>query len=458
MGEEMREGDLLAGRYRIGRRLGRGAMGEVRAAEHLLLKELVAVKFMTAERCQDDHAVARFLQEARAVRKIMSDHVVRVLDVAVKDDGVPYIVMEYLEGRDLAAKLATSKRVSVREAATWIIEACEGVGEAHRMGVIHRDLKPANLFLLERPNGTSTVKVLDFGISKSTRVAPATMDAANTERSAGLTGARAVLGSPSYMAPEQMDAPHDVDGRCDIWSLGVTLFELVTGEVPFGGHSILQIYTNIRSGDPERWRGKLCAVPRPLAAVIEKCLAVDRNDRFATTAELGAALAPLMTLANADRAPVERKRTGIRWSAALGPAVLLLVGIGALQRISHSREAPVPTTSSGASSATTGKPSSMLAANAVTLLAPGASLTTVDAHPSEVTDPHDFAAQIDAPAGTVARLPVHLPPAVRPNATIALTRDAASSTPVSVGTDGGNQVAPAGSAAVDFDEIYGSQK
>jgi eukaryotic-like serine/threonine-protein kinase len=456
----MREGDVLAGRYRIGRRLGRGSMGEVVAAEHLLLKEPVAIKFMTAERCQDEHAVARFLQEARAVRKIQNNHVVRVLDVAVQDDGVPYIVMEYLEGKDLAALLATPKRVSVRDATSWILEACEGVGEAHRMGVVHRDLKPANLFLLEQPDGKSTIKVLDFGISKSTRVAAATLDAGNTEPSARLTGARAILGSPSYMAPEQMDAPQDVDGRSDVWSLGVTLFELVTGELPFGGQTILQIYTSIRSGDPDRWRRLLVPFPAPLAAVIEKCLAVDRNDRFATTAELAAALAPLATPETIPPAPTGRLRRGRTWalgSAALSALVLTLAGFAVAQRASLSRKAPPPAPSLVASAAH-GEPLPILAANAG-LLADSAPVTTVDARPTETTDPHDSAAPGERTRPGVSPAPTRLPSGAQPGAPGALAFDGAiASNAPAAGTDAGSRAPSASSSAVDFDEIYGSQK
>jgi serine/threonine-protein kinase len=458
----MREGDVLAGRYRIGRRLGEGSMGEVVAAEHLLLKEPVAIKFMTAERCQDEHAIARFLQEARAVRRIQNDHVVRVLDVAVQDDGVPYLVMEYLEGKDLAAMLASSKRVSIRDATTWILEACEGVGEAHRMGIVHRDLKPANLFLREGPNGKPTIKVLDFGISKTTRVAPATLDAGNTEPSARLTGARAILGSPSYMAPEQMDAPQDVDARSDIWSLGVTLFELVTGELPFSGQTILQIYTSIRSGDPDRWRRQLATVPGPLATVIEKCLAVDRNDRFASTAELAAALAPLVTSeasAPAPAGPLRPRRTRALGAAALTALVLTLAGIAVAQRTSLARKAPSPAPSPVASAAP-GEPLPMLAANSAGLLADSAPLTTLDTQPTDTTEPHHSATLGERThPGAGSSGPTRQPSGAQPEAPGALVFDAAvASSAQAAGADAGNRAPPASPGAIDFDEIYGSQK
>lgn len=165
--EGVREGEDLAGKYRIGARLGMGAMGLVVAARHNLLGQNVAIKFLLADRLEQADAIPRFIQEARSAMSIQNEHVVRVLDVAVLDSGVPYIVMEHLEGTDLATRLRKRGPLAIEEAIDHVLEASEAIAEAHHSGIIHRDLKPANLFLLERRGAPATIKVLDFGISKS---------------------------------------------------------------------------------------------------------------------------------------------------------------------------------------------------------------------------------------------------------------------------------------------------
>src|SRR5579859_1378476 len=156
----LREDDVLANEYRIGTTLGAGATAMVVAARHLLLGQQVAIKFLLVDPQDEADAVERFLHEARAAMRIQSEHVVRVHDVAVLASGVPYMVMEYLEGADLASVLAARKRLGLEEAVDCILEACEAISEAHGLGIVHRDLKPANLFLLERPGATPKVKVL----------------------------------------------------------------------------------------------------------------------------------------------------------------------------------------------------------------------------------------------------------------------------------------------------------
>src|SRR5580693_7216018 len=167
--------------------------------------------------------VARFEREARTAVKIKSEHVARVIDVGQLESGSPYMVMEYLEGEDLQGWLEKQGRLPIERAVDFLLQACEAIAEAHAMGIVHRDLKPANLFCIRRPDGTLSIKVLDFGISKA---AGASM---------GMTSTQAVMGSPLYMSPEQMGSSKGVDARSDIWALGVILFELVTGRVPFDG-------------------------------------------------------------------------------------------------------------------------------------------------------------------------------------------------------------------------------
>jgi eukaryotic-like serine/threonine-protein kinase len=192
------EGDILLGKYRIERILGRGGMGVVLAAMHLQLNQRVAIKMLVVEATHD--IVARFLREARASVRLKSEHVARVLDVGELPNGAPYMVMEYLEGKDLSALIRSEGGRTVEEAVEYVLHACEGIAEAHAAGIVHRDLKPANLFLTKAADGSDTVKVLDFGISKA-----ATGEDPDTGM--GLTKTSAVLGSPLYMSPEQMKSP-----------------------------------------------------------------------------------------------------------------------------------------------------------------------------------------------------------------------------------------------------------
>jgi serine/threonine protein kinase len=198
--DEVHEGEVLAGRYRIEKFLCAGGMGALVAARHLLLGERVAIKFMLAE-AENTEAVARFVQEARSARRIQNEHVVRVLDVAELASGMPYIVMEYLEGSDLAALLGKSGPLSIDDAVDHVLEACEAFAEAHDLGIVHRDVKPANLFLA-RQSGLAPriIKVLDFGISKTTSLAPGTLDATESATAHAGTLPKTILGSPFYMS------------------------------------------------------------------------------------------------------------------------------------------------------------------------------------------------------------------------------------------------------------------
>jgi len=288
----LRKGDILAGKYRIGATIGAGAMGTVVAAHHLMLDEKVAIKFLRGDPSERADAVARFVREARAVVRIRNEHVVRVLDIAELEDGPPYIVMEYLDGCDLAEKLRAAGPLRVVDAVGHILEACEAMAEAHRMGIVHRDLKPANLFLSERVAAPSSIKVLDFGIAKTLRLVPTTLSLDETALSAGITHSKAILGSPYYMSPEQMESSGDVDARTDIWALGVTFFELVTGRHPYTGSSLIQVYSSMISQDAASWRAALSDHPEGLQTILARCLAHDREERYANVGDFASALAP----------------------------------------------------------------------------------------------------------------------------------------------------------------------
>ncbi|HVY32368.1 MAG TPA: serine/threonine-protein kinase [Polyangiaceae bacterium] len=284
----IQQGELLAGKYRVEQVLGAGGMGYVVAAMHEQLGQRVAVKLLVPELCENEDSVMRFLREARAAVKIHSEHVARVIDVGELTNGSPYMVMEFLNGRDLADELDQPDAVlPVEVAIDYVLQASEAVAEAHSLGVIHRDLKPANLFLTHRPDGSPLVKVLDFGISKAINT-----DENALEPAPSLTATHSLLGSPAYMSPEQIRRPKQVDTRTDIWSLGSILYELLTKDPPFTADSPLALLAAVVSDPLPSIRDKRPDVPVELEAVIAKCLEKNPDNRYQTVAELADALAP----------------------------------------------------------------------------------------------------------------------------------------------------------------------
>ena len=272
----MQPGDLIAGKYRIDQVLGQGGMGVVVAATNLHIDQRVALKFLLPELLSDGAVVERFLREARASARLRSEHICRVHDVGL-ENGAPFMVMELLDGRDLASMLSAGGPMPVAVAADCVLQATMGLAEAHALGIVHRDLKPANLFVTRRLDGTPLVKILDFGIAK-----------APSDTQFNLTRTTAVMGSPGYMSPEQLRSTRDADARSDIWALGVTLFELVAGRPPFTAESITELTLRVAM-DPTP---PLPGVPREFAQVVARCLEKDPSRRFANVSQLAAALAP----------------------------------------------------------------------------------------------------------------------------------------------------------------------
>jgi serine/threonine protein kinase len=273
-------GDVLAGKYQVERILGLGGMGMVVAARHVDLGELRAVKLMLPQALADPVSVERFLREARAAVRLRGEHVARVHDVGRLEGGEPFIVMEHLEGTDLSRRIHDGGPMDPVEACSCVLDACEALAEAHAAGIVHRDLKPANLFLTTRSDGSACVKVLDFGISKLIDV----------EGGHELTTTAAVMGSPLYMSPEQIRSSRAVDARADIWALGVILFHLLTGELPFRAESRYELCIRIVQDavvPPSHFR----PVSVDLEAIVLRCLEKEPARRFASVADLAAQLA-----------------------------------------------------------------------------------------------------------------------------------------------------------------------
>jgi serine/threonine protein kinase len=282
----VQEGDVLAGKYRVERVLGVGGMGVVVAAHHIRLDMKVALKFLLPAMLGDAEAVGRFAREARAAVRITNEHVARVTDVGTLDNGAPYIVMEYLEGEDLSQWLRQRGPLPIDLTVDFVLQACVAIADAHGLGIVHRDLKPANLFCcVRRSDGQSIIKVLDFGISKVSSVDPSSPEGSVTQ-----TGA--LMGSPLYMSPEQMRSPRSVDAQTDIWAVGVILFQLLTGRVPFEGKTIAEVAVKAAAQPPPPMRDLRPDVPAALEAVIRKCLEKPRHQRYANVSELALALAP----------------------------------------------------------------------------------------------------------------------------------------------------------------------
>ncbi len=309
------EGQILAGKYRVEKVLGAGGMGVVVAAWHLELEQRVAVKFLHPLAMERPDTAERFRREARSAAKIRSEHVARVIDVGIMEGGLPYMVMEHLDGHDVAQEMQRGP-LAISDAIDFVLQALEALAEAHAAGIVHRDLKPANLFLAMRPDGTRIVKVLDFGISKSlfgTSVAEMS-----------LTRTAALIGSPLYMSPEQMRSAKDVDTRTDIWSLGVMLYEMITGRPPYTGDSIPALCASLLNDQPVSMQQLRQEVSPALEDAVMRCLAKDRQQRYATVSELARALAPFgssSSQVHVDRASRVQGATDVTLSAfASAPA------------------------------------------------------------------------------------------------------------------------------------------
>ncbi len=278
------EGALVGGKYRLQGLLGEGGMGLVVSAHDELLDRVVAIKLLRRESASDPVMVERFLREARAAAQLKSEHVARVLDVGTipkASGGLPFMVLEFLLGSDLADVLGAKGALAPAVACNYLVQACDAVAEAHALGIVHRDLKPENLYLTTSLGGADLVKVLDFGVSKVLGM-----------ESASLTTTGIAVGSPVYMAPEQLRGSRDVGPRADVWSLGVLLYELLTASVPFEAETLPDLCLKITQDAPVPIRERRPELPAALAAVVMRCLEKDPVKRYFDAAELADALAP----------------------------------------------------------------------------------------------------------------------------------------------------------------------
>ncbi|HMY21997.1 MAG TPA: serine/threonine-protein kinase, partial [Polyangium sp.] len=279
-------GQLLLGKYRVESVLGQGGMGIVVAARHVDLGKRVAIKKLLPHAMEYPGACERFVREARSAARLEGEHIAQVHDAGTLEDGTPFILMEYLDGQDLKKVVRERGALPAGEAALYVYQACEAVAEAHAQGIAHRDLKPANMMLVHRATGAPCIKVLDFGISKE-------LDPAARQRD--LTQSGVIMCSPSYMAPEQVSHPKEVDLRSDVWALGVVLYELVTGILPFQADSGMELLALVLQKQPQRPIELIPGLSGELEAIIMKCMAKERDKRFQTAVELMRALRPFVT-------------------------------------------------------------------------------------------------------------------------------------------------------------------
>jgi serine/threonine protein kinase len=274
---ELAPGTILLGKYRIEELIGTGGMGNVVRASHLYLQQPVAIKILLPQMVENESTVQRFLREAQAAVKLKSEHSARVMDVGTAPDGAPFMVMEFLDGNDLNQILRHHGPQVPPVVVDLMLQACEGIAEAHALGIIHRDIKPSNFFITRRPDGSMLLKILDFGISKT----PVGYE--------DLTGTQTVIGTPSYMAPEQMKSGRAADPRSDLWSIGVVMYQLLTGRTPFTGESYAELVLKVGLDPPEPI---LVPLPGGLGAVVLRCLEKDPKLRFQNVGELARMLAP----------------------------------------------------------------------------------------------------------------------------------------------------------------------
>jgi serine/threonine protein kinase len=420
-------------------------MGVVYAAHHLLLDKGVAIKVLSRGVSDNPDHVTRFLNEARLAARIKSPHVCSVMDVGQLDDGRPFLVMELLEGGDLASALRARGPLPIWDIVEIALGALEGIVHAHVRGIVHRDLKPSNLFLASDPEGPVVVKVLDFGISK--------FDGMNEQLPAnGAPGGEPmILGSPAYMSPEQARDARNVDVRSDIWSMGIIMYELATGVCPFDGPTPQDTLAKIRASVSATPAGKLREMPAVLDAAIARCMRRNPDERYPNVLELAQAIAPIRpgsdaavariaavmarpkaALADSSQGlpPVEttgRHATNVSWvgtsgartnrramglGAGMGVALLLAIGLVVAHNKKKQRDHALPATAISSVTAAADTPGALpLPSVAPSDPAPPPPVPSDPAPP----DPSPVAAPSAVPSASSAQ-PTPAKPVTRPHA------------------------------------------
>ena len=283
----IREGDTINDAYKVERVIGAGGMAVVVSALDLRTPRRVAIKVLIRKAAIHPEVLKRFDREQRVVQQLRGEHVARCLDGGVYKNA-PYMVMEYLQGSDLAHLLKVQGPLPIDQAVEYLLQTCRAVAEAHAFGIIHRDLKPGNLFLTRRADGSPRIKVLDFGIAKA--IEPPSIGGSG--ETTQLTKTTTVMGSPFYMSPEQVISPRSVGAGSDIWSLGVILYELIAGKIPFAAKTPERVCIRVLNDPPDPLRDHRPDCPPDLEAAITKCLQRTPANRYANVGELAKAIAP----------------------------------------------------------------------------------------------------------------------------------------------------------------------
>jgi serine/threonine-protein kinase len=299
-------GQVISSKYKLLRLLGDGGMGSVYEAEHLRLGTHVAIKVLHSDLARRAGLVERFLQEARVSAQIRSPHVVHVTDVEATPDGVAYLVMELLQGEPLSTLEKRERTLPVATACEYTSQILQALEAAHSLGVVHRDLKPDNVFLTF-DGGKPVIKLIDFGIAKLKRA-----EGATGAGQKNLTVAGMLMGTPEYMAPEQAYSATDVDARADIYSVGVMLYEMLSGQTPAQGEDPRVVVLKVERGEVQPLVHVAPNVPPEIAGLVHRAMAPRPEMRFASAAEMRIALEALMSGKRAGTARIQQ--------ASMGPA------------------------------------------------------------------------------------------------------------------------------------------